>query len=357
MGIYIKERDSDNGGIDGIEVLQNSISVVNPATGLNFTGAVEVTDLGSGVAGIQILRYWTESQPSTVVSAFTPRGADTNIRALILPKGNGGFGAGRSPQPNGSFSVAIGDQMIVGGGESVGLGTQGIIIGSNAGGFGRRPVVTQTSGYAYDSDCRTEQAESKSTGLGALQKNRSFEALANSRGNSFGNANIDSYAGKNQIQRGIVGWDSRLTGGSPDKLLETEDYIDLNNTFIANSANTPTVHFTPSSDDRLVHFRALVTFYVHSVSGTLGTISAGDKKVVLIERCGIKTGGTLTLLGTLGTAVKFEDASLSGVAATFEVVSNNLSLRITLPALVGGGSINVKAAAECTYFETNILNS
>lgn len=348
-------------GGDGsaLDVQKDGSSVVNPASILNFSGAVGVTDNGSEEAGIEIVRYWTESDSiNPFGSVWTAKGSGTNRASIIYPKGAGGVGLGRSVQPTGAKSVAIGDQANASQFNAINITSEGLSSGQQSLAIGRRARATNTGSVSVGFEGQSEAVRGKAGGFGDLQKNTGFESFANSRGDSVGNSVINAWTGKNQIQRGIIGWDSRLTGaGNPDQELSSAQFVDLNRTFSGTAVNTGVSHFTPSGDDRLCHFISYVTIYIFSVTGSLGTIAAGNKKVVKIERCGIKSGGTLTLLGTLSSTVMFEDAALSGFTATYEVVSNNLSTRVTLPSLLGGGSVNVKMSAKCDYYETYILNS
>jgi len=343
----------ESGGAD-LDVQDNGTSVVNPASALNFTGAAKVTDAGGGKAEIEILEYWSESQTGSR-SEFTAKGTGTNRSAVIFPKGAGGVGMGRSVQPTGAQSVSIGDQSQSTALAAIAITSEGLASGSQSLAIGRKSRATQIGASAYDWECQSEALRGTSRGFGGLQKNTGFDGFANSRGQADGNAAVEGFTGKNQIQNGIIGWDSVLTGtGNPDTLLVSADYIDLNNTFSGSAKNTPVAHFQTSGADRLVHFISYVSFYVNALTGSLGTIAAGDKKIVRIEQCGIISSGTLTLLGSVSSTVLFEDASLSGLTVAYQVVSNQLATRVTLPSLLGGGSINVRAAANCNYFETNI---
>ena len=389
---------------------EGSLIVSNP-TAMNFTGpGVTVTENPTGTAEVDIpgLQYWTESEDAAVQQStiFTPNNAAPNVNAVIQPKGNGANTAqtpdgttaggnargayatdwqkvrnsnsrvasgnestisggalntasgtrstvigGSSCNATGVNSVAGSDQATASGIVSICIGSESLASGQQSTSIGRKTRATASNSRAETGSNQAEAVYANASGGGAKNRN-AYSSVFAAAIQASGHAHISSYSGRTQEGIAILGYNSRVAGGSNPPQLQASG----STFYLANGSGiTNSQGWQAAKDNQFFTFQIKLLATVTAITGTATGVNVGDVKQWNFEGSGKIVSGTLTILNAGTTdVVIYEDSGLASMSAQFVASGTLTQIEITNATFAGGGELELLVNGFLYFQETSL---
>jgi hypothetical protein len=325
----IKTRLPSSGAGSSIKVSKDDVAVVDPATDINFTGAVNVTDEGAREAKIEVLPFFEESQDANA-SILQAKGSNANIRARFLKKGNAGVELiSDTNTASGQDSLAAGNACVASGSRSIALGDTCVASATRAFAMGQGCQATNTFATAF--------GNSRATASYASANGRGRARLIGSRANAgnlpefqYFDINADSIDDLTTGDTTFLGLQGGEGAGQPDS--------DIN-----------------IDDDFFWNVKVLWIAVVESISGTANGINVGDL-MVQCNNFGVKRISGTASITSVDTAATNGDASLTGSASMAYSIfvsgtERYLTPTFTAPTFTGGGTLTMRIQAQMEIVE------
>lgn len=374
----VRVKIPGSSGALGVEVLENGVSIIDPASALDFTGAVNITNNGGNEAGIDILPNFTEDNSgSQNTSSITAKGSATNINAAITPKGNGANtaqipdGTTAGGDARGNFSTDFQKQRT--NADEVASGNNsGILAGRN------NRAAAGTSGIVSGNSNVVSSGESGFIGSGFQNTSSSSRgAVLNGRGNVASATESSVVGGRDNI---ATGERSCITNGLFNQSIN--DYSIAGGFQSISDTNRHQVYgwegfnicqnFTFGGFSGFTVFDSGGSFDVSSISiNGLDSSVLVSLKLILRNRSNStflgshtvnsfeynitvkRVSGVISIVGTPTLISNHSDFSVVGTTLSFSTLGQNLIVTANIPPGVGSEAL-INATFEFDGIEHRI---